>query len=79
MRPHPPQGGAVSYAAVAARALGARACVVTVAGPEASGRLGLFQGHALTLLHANETLTFAHTYTWFGSHRKLQVGAQGSL
>ena len=59
-------GGAVSYAAVAARALGAKACVVTVSGPERLQQLGVFEGHHLKVVPANVTLTFAHTYTWWG-------------
>ncbi|GBF92662.1 hypothetical protein Rsub_05031 [Raphidocelis subcapitata] len=70
-----PTGGSVSYAAVAARALGARGCVVTVSGPQRAQQLDVFDGHALTVLPSNVTLTFAHTYRWWGSHRKLQVTA----
>jgi hypothetical protein len=35
-----------------------------VAGPEA--QLGVFDGHSLKVVPANETLTFAHTYRWWG-------------
>ena len=74
------QGGAVSYAAVAARALGARACVVTAAAPAERPRLGeVFEGHRVAALDAGATLTFAHTYTWFGSHRKLHVTADPNV
>ncbi|KAI8466451.1 MAG: Ribokinase-like protein [Monoraphidium minutum] len=72
-----PTGGAVSYAAVAARALGASSCVVTVAGPDAA--LGVFTGSRLRVVAAAETLTFRHTYTWWGSHRKLQVTANPNV
>lgn len=64
--PRYPQGGSVSYAAVAARALGARGCVVTVSGPQRAQQLDVFDGHALTVLPSNVTLTFAHTYRWWG-------------
>lgn len=35
-----------------------------VAGPEAD--LGVFEGSELYIIKANETLTFEHTYTWWG-------------
>ncbi|GFR40112.1 hypothetical protein Agub_g666 [Astrephomene gubernaculifera] len=59
-----PAGGAVSYAAAALRAYGLRACVVTVAGSDAD--LSVFEGHELHVVPAASTLTFEHTYTWFG-------------
>ena len=38
--------------------------IVAVAGPDAD--LSVFEGHELHVLPANVTLTFEHTYTWFG-------------
>jgi hypothetical protein len=35
-----------------------------VAGPEAN--LSVFKGTALTVVPANETLTFEHSYAWWG-------------
>ncbi|GIL71499.1 hypothetical protein Vretimale_2635 [Volvox reticuliferus] len=72
-----PAGGAVSYAAAAVRAYGIRACVVTVAGPDAD--LKVFDGHELHLVNAASTLTFEHTYTWFGHQRKLRVTANPNI
>lgn len=70
-------GGAVSYAAAAIRAFGLKACVVTVAGPDAD--LSVFQGLDLVVVPALSTLTFEHTYTWFGNHRRLRVTANPSI
>lgn len=73
-----PTGGAVSYASVVAQALGASTCVVTVAGPEAD--LDVFGDEAqLYVLPANETLTFEHTYTWWGHSRRLRVTANPNI
>jgi hypothetical protein len=75
-------GGAVSYAAVAARALGARACIVTTGRPEEAANLlgaSITAGHRLAVVPANATLTFAHRYTFWGSHRKLSVTAQPNV
>lgn len=72
-----PAGGAVSYAAAAARAYGIRACVVTVAGPDAD--LSVFEGHELHVVPSDSTLTFEHTYTWFGHSRKLRVTANPNV
>jgi len=72
-----PTGGAVSYAAVLAKVLGLKACVVTVAGPEAD--LDVFDGHTLYVIPAKETLTFEHTYTWWGHSRKLRVTANPNI
>jgi len=69
----------VSYAAAAARALGARACVVTVAGPERAQQLDVFDGHSLKVVPSNVTLTFAHTYTWWGECRWRPVVGGGGL
>ena len=37
---------------------------IAVAGPEAD--LDVFDGHTLYVIPAKETLTFEHTYTWWG-------------
>ena len=58
------QGGAISYAAAVASAYGIRACVVTAAGPDAD--LSVFRGHDLHVVPTNNTLTFEHSYTWWG-------------
>ncbi|KAF6255699.1 hypothetical protein COO60DRAFT_1285696 [Scenedesmus sp. NREL 46B-D3] len=72
-----PTGGAASYAAVVAQALKARSCVVTVAGPEAE--LAVFEGSELYVIKANQTLTFEHTYAWWGHSRKLRVTANPNI
>ncbi|PNW75901.1 hypothetical protein CHLRE_12g555750v5 [Chlamydomonas reinhardtii] len=72
-----PAGGAVSYAASIVRAYGIRACVVTVAGEDAD--LTVFNGHELHVVPAPSTLTFEHTYTWFGHQRKLRVTANPNV
>ncbi|BDA50140.1 hypothetical protein COCOBI_15-2680 [Coccomyxa sp. Obi] len=66
-------GGAISYAAAVASAYGIRACVVTAAGPDAD--LSVFRGHDLHVIPTNHTLTFEHSYTWWGNKRKLRVTA----
>ena len=58
------QGGAIAYAAAVANAYGTRACVVTAAGPDAD--LAVFKGHELHVVPTNSTLTFEHSYTWWG-------------
>ena len=58
------QGGAIAYAAAVASAYGVKACVVTAAGPDAD--LEVFRGHELHVVPTNSTLTFEHTYTWWG-------------
>ena len=58
------QGGAIAYAAAVASAYGTRACVVTAAGPDAD--LAVFKGHELHVVPTNSTLTFEHSYTWWG-------------
>lgn len=42
-----------------------RACVVTAAAPGAD--LSVFAGHELHVVPAAATLTFEHTYTWWGA------------
>ena len=60
------QGGAIAYAAAVASAYGVKACVVTAAGPDAD--LAVFSGHELHVVPTNSTLTFEHSYTWWGEH-----------
>jgi hypothetical protein len=38
--------------------------------------MSAFRGHELHRVATNETLTFEHTYTWWGHRRKLRVTAQ---
>ncbi len=38
--------------------------------------MSMFHGHELHRVATNETLTFEHTYTWWGHRRKLRVTAQ---
>ncbi|GMH40601.1 hypothetical protein BSKO_08505 [Bryopsis sp. KO-2023] len=64
-------GGAVSYAAAVAEQYGKSACVVTAAGPDAD--LSIFERHRLKLVEDEATLTFQHSYTWWGHHRVLHV------
>ncbi|KAG2500935.1 hypothetical protein HYH03_000760 [Edaphochlamys debaryana] len=70
-------GGAVSYAAAVLKAYGIRACVVTVAGPDAD--LSVFRGHELHVVPSPSTLTFEHSYAWFGHQRKLRVTANPNI
>ena len=58
------QGGAISYAAAVATAFGVRSCIVTAASSDAN--LTVFEGHELHIVSTQETLTFEHTYTWWG-------------
>jgi hypothetical protein len=44
-----------------------------VAGPDAD--LGVFSGTALRVVPANATLTFSHTYRWWGERRRRRHGA----
>ncbi len=43
-----------------------KACVVTAAGPDAD--LAVFSSHELHVVPTNSTLTFEHSYTWWGEH-----------
>eukprot|EP00884_Botryococcus_braunii_P012588 jgi/Botrbrau1/2132/Bobra.0093s0039.1 len=70
-------GGAISYAAAVLSALGVRSCVVTAVGKDAD--LSVFEGHELHVVPATATLTFEHTYTWWGNKRKLRVTAQPNV
>eukprot|EP00899_Mesostigma_viride_P006990 jgi/Mesvir1/16292/Mv13025-RA.1 len=67
-------GGAISYAAAVASAHGITAHVVTLAAPGTN--LSIFDGHHLHVVPADKTLTFEHTYTWWGNKRKLSVPAR---
>ena len=58
------QGGAISYAAAVATAFGVRSCIVTAASSVVN--LTVFDGHELHIVSTEETLTFEHTYTWWG-------------
>ena len=58
------QGGAISYAAAVATAYGMKACIVTAAAADAD--LSAFDGHELHVVPTDHTLTFEHTYTWWG-------------
>lgn len=60
-------GGAVSYAATVASALGARACIVTTASADA-GPFPALEGHDIIIVPSNRTLTFEHTYTFWGEY-----------
>eukprot|EP01023_Acetabularia_acetabulum_P041274 TRINITY_DN4017_c0_g1_i1.p1 TRINITY_DN4017_c0_g1~~TRINITY_DN4017_c0_g1_i1.p1 ORF type:complete len:429 (+),score=49.13 TRINITY_DN4017_c0_g1_i1:183-1289(+) len=64
-------GGAVSYSAAVAEGYGLKARVVTAGGKEAD--FSVFDGHYLHVVQTESTLTFEHTYTWWGNHRKLRV------
>lgn len=70
-------GGAIAYAAAVASAWGVRACIVTAAGPDAD--LGPLAGHDVVAVPADKTLTFEHSYTFWGNQRKLRVPAQPNV
>ncbi|MGE0135321.1 MAG: PfkB family carbohydrate kinase [Dehalococcoidia bacterium] len=65
-------GGAVSYAARAAAALGVRARILTIAGGDAS--IDAFDGHEVHVIASEATLTFEHQV--YGEHRRLRVLAR---
>lgn len=70
-------GGAVTYAAAVAEAMGARTCIVTAADATADlSSLSRSRMLEVIVVPANRTLTFEHSYTFWGSHRKLRVSAQ---
>lgn len=54
-------GGAVSFAARVASAMGLRAAILTIAAADAD--LTAFEGHALEVIPASTTLTFEHRQT----------------
>ena len=69
-------GGAVAYAAAVASLLGARACVVTAAAAGPNSALlpsSVLEGHDVTVVPSNATLTFQHIYTYWGNKRRLRV------
>ena len=51
-----------------------RACVVTAAAPGSD--LSVFAGHELHVVTAAATLTFEHTYTWWGAPRASAMSAK---
>lgn len=65
-------GGAVSFAARAASAVGVRARILTVAGADAD--LGAFEGHDVHVIASQATLTFEHAVQ--GEQRRLRVAAR---
>lgn len=66
--------GAVTYAGAVAKGFHQSACIVTLAG---SGYDLEFLGdHSVFAIPSQDTLTFEHTYTWFGNQRRLRVTAQ---
>ena len=50
-----------------------QACWVSLAAGGADADLSAFAGHDVHLVSTNETLTFEHSYTWWGHRRKLKV------
>jgi hypothetical protein len=58
-------GGAVSYAAAVTASLGKRACVVYSAHPDSEPPM-FTEDHVAHVVPANSTLTFEHSYTYFG-------------
>ena len=54
-------GGAVVYGARAAAALGVRAQLLTIAGPDSD--FEALRGHDATIVQASHTLTFVHTFS----------------
>ena len=68
------QGGSIAYAAAVATAYGVRACIVTAGGSDAD--LSAFQGHELHVFSTEQTLTFDHTYTWWGESSACQLAAE---
>ena len=53
--------------------------VRTTAAASEDADLSAFDGHDLHVVKSNETLTFEHTYTWWGNKRKLRVLAQPNV
>lgn len=49
----------------------------TAVGPDAD--LSALRGHSVHVVNADKTLTFEHTYTWWGNRRKLRVTAQPNV
>jgi pfkB family carbohydrate kinase len=71
---HALPAGAVTYAAAVAQGLQHRACIITTAGRPEDAQF--WEGHHAHVMPTNATLTFRHTYTWFGQNRRLQVTEQ---
>ena len=71
-------GGAVVYAAAVLKAWGLSACIVTAAA-DADAALEVFGGHDLHVVPSNATLTFEHSYTFWGAHRRLRVTRQPNV
>ena len=65
-------GGAVSFAARAAAALGVRARILTISGADAD--LAAFEGHEVHVIPSQSTLTFEHEV--HGEQRRLRVLAR---
>ena len=63
--------GAITYAAAVSKGLDEHACIVTTAADAADA--AALQGHETHILPSDATLTFTHTYTLFGNHRRLRV------
>lgn len=66
--------GAVTYAAAVAQGLRQRACIVTLA--DTGYDLTFLGDHRVHAISSGDTLTFEHSYTWFGNQRRLRVAAQ---
>lgn len=66
--------GAVTYAAAVAKGLRQSACVVTLAGTNYD--LQFLGDHHVHAIPSESTLTFEHSYTWFGNQRRLRVAAE---
>ncbi|KAK2080490.1 hypothetical protein QBZ16_000343 [Prototheca wickerhamii] len=58
-------------------AFGLRTCIVTAAAPGVD--LSALAGHDVHVVPSNATLTFEHTYTFWGNHRRLRVLAQPNV
>jgi len=71
-------GGAVSYAAAVASSLGIRTCIITAA-DDTLDISWLRSNHLVHVIPSDSTLTFEHTYTFWGNNRKLRVKAQPSM
>eukprot|EP00892_Ulva_mutabilis_P005345 jgi/Ulvmu1/3182/UM015_0223.1 len=67
-------GGAVTYAGAVAKGFRQSACIVTLVG--IGYDLTFLGDHSVYAIPSHDTLTFEHTYTWFGNQRRLRVTAQ---
>lgn len=68
---HIPHAGSVTYAAAVAAGLKKRSCLVTAASSDED--LSYLEGVDVHVVPSDKTLTFEHTYTWFGNQRQLKV------